>query len=713
MKIHIDSNSGFTKFLAVALIFAMLLTSIPFYAIALDDNNSILSEETYTEEEPIWEDDIPAQIETSPSDVYYETNDPAMPEDTTWTDDLSDQSEPSISDTNDENISSELSEDIYTEDTILVDDSPVQIEIPPSLTYDDSIFSVDSDYEYIPRAERTVDYIKPNDGKSKETIIEKIAFPDVPESWKKDYVSSAKQLEMYLSFVHETLYESETDIMLRSYLSKGYSLKQVMSAYGVSRALEINMDSLLTKKTTDSANNKNTDSYKLPDNLSKIDKRNYELLAEDLGVRADTLADYAAKNSRTFSDVEKLTYIAISYIYELSTLEPAKKITSDSGGSKGVSIDPSNDINIGAPYSYDYNTAENVNLNTGGLRYENVDYVLPGVNGLDLVIGRRYNSDNSNLFLNTYWLSNGGILGGSYADYYSYPQDVFGLGYGWSYMFSTIEVRDVTSILHLSDGRSFNFSTTASSPALQKHDLSDLDLRIASNAYNNGQISSYWTLTYKDGKREYFSANGKLIGIKDKYGNTIKFVNGTSNGYPSMTITDTLNRVTTISCTSVTSSHAVITVTLPNSLFFQYKILLNYETFPKGNGGYHYNYDYSAIAEYTDTTGATTYYGHTLRTGAFNYLSDETANNYFMSLRTVTYPTGVISEFYYESVRKIFGYAISYGAYENTIIPYLQTEYRINSREDKIGTNIYIQPPCTKVQGMKGRLKVVIQAKAS
>ena len=50
---------------------------------------------------------------------------------------------------------------------------------------------------------------------------------------------------------------------------------------------------------------------------------------------------------------------------------------------------------VGAPYSYDYSDAEKINLNSGAMLYETVDYTLPGKNGLDLVIGRRYSSEDA------------------------------------------------------------------------------------------------------------------------------------------------------------------------------------------------------------------------------------------------------------------------------------------------------------------------------
>ena len=53
---------------------------------------------------------------------------------------------------------------------------------------------------------------------------------------------------------------------------------------------------------------------------------------------------------------------------------------------------------VSSPYSYSSSDHERVAMNTGALTYESVDYVLPGINGLDLVIGHRYRSDDANVY---------------------------------------------------------------------------------------------------------------------------------------------------------------------------------------------------------------------------------------------------------------------------------------------------------------------------
>jgi hypothetical protein len=89
--------------------------------------------------------------------------------------------------------------------------------------------------------------------------------------------------------------------------------------------------------------------------------------------------------------MELITNMGQMYIVELNTLE--RPMTGGgSGGGAGIEED------IGAPSHYS-GTGEKVNLNTGALVYETVDYVLPGVNGLDLVIGRRYDLNKATLFL--------------------------------------------------------------------------------------------------------------------------------------------------------------------------------------------------------------------------------------------------------------------------------------------------------------------------
>ena len=206
-----------------------------------------------------------------------------------------------------------------------------------------------------------------------------------------------------------------------------------------------------------------------------------------------------------------------------------------------------------APFSYDYNGSERVNLNTGGLVHEQVDYVLPGINGLDLVIGRRYNSDAAGIYTPTAKFNGWNYY--SATDPNEYLNNTHGLGYGWSFMFSSIQDG---KYLHLSDGRSFEIEITTNSNSnsnLKDYTLTDIRLVTDSGTYSNGTVVSSHILHHKDGRKEYFSNDGKLIGLRDRFNNTIKFVNTTQNGLPHITITDTLDRTTTISGQTVSGGH--------------------------------------------------------------------------------------------------------------------------------------------------------------
>ena len=467
--------------------------------------------------------------------------------------------------------------------------------------------------------------------------------------------------------------------------------------------------------------------------------------------------------------MERLANAALAYVYELHTLE----LPGESGPAKsgGVQTPVVIEQEFSAPYNYDHNDTEKVNLSSGGLLYETVDYVLPGVNGLDLIIGRRYNSELANIYnpggyaeaycdiipiFNYYvytrvdlhiigageellyrvgpqhtetfgserlaqnfynnapsgyggiawyveeWM--GGIYGqwplyeyyikggvdaaviGFYYDYYvdyyttatpnNYLNDLYGLGHGWSFMFSSIEIGDDgSSALHLADGRSFGvyLPSVAGNANIYGNNLADLRLERASGAYSNGAVSSLYTLYYKDGRKEYFSSDGKLIGIQDRYGNTIKFVNDKYNTCPRITITDTLNRVTVISCSSYSSSSHTMKVTLPSSLILNYTVTHN-SGYPANGARY--------LTAYADPLNIVTNYAYTLNSGGFDVFNKTTngngsATNYFLNLTTITHPTGVQSVFTYGTVIKHLG------------DDGLQTLYRLTSRKDMVSNVAY------------------------
>jgi hypothetical protein len=402
------------------------------------------------------------------------------------------------------------------------------------------------------------------------------------------------QMGIYDTRLSERLRGSGTDTMFRGYLLAGYPFQQLLTAYGVSLVLETEMGELLAEVAADSNIHQLEDGLRQAPEpsetrqslngqrsalLTEADVLNYIMLADDLGIRADALLEYAVDNSLSFQEIEKLTNLAAMYLYESFVfeldieIEDNQSTTSSSPGGNEIYVP---ELNHGAPFSYDRNSSERVKLNTGGLVHESVDYVLPGINGLDLVIGRRYDSDAANigtatgqamhyvsysfkyvlyryefthrhvsngiqsvsnrlihknefptlqqaqLFSNMLNLSTVEILGVCYPiagglcvtytrtiveeingiNIYTikssdttpnnYFNEMYGLGHGWSFMFSSIQDGRT---LHLADGSSYEIMNHAAMGQLnlKEHTLEDLRLERVNGGYNNGTVSSAYT----------------------------------------------------------------------------------------------------------------------------------------------------------------------------------------------------------------------------
>ena len=134
---------------------------------------------------------------------------------------------------------------------------------------------------------------------------------------------------------------------------------------------------------------------------------------------------------------------------------------------------------------------------------------------------------------------------------YDYLVTEFGLGHGWRFAFSSIEnyiagYKDPIAgddrtqkkkRLILSDGRIFNLNGTEI-----ESELDDMTLSATGGNYPGAS----YTLTYADGKKEYFDSNGRNIAIVDRFGNTISLEYTISPATGSVTqikITDTLGNI--------------------------------------------------------------------------------------------------------------------------------------------------------------------------
>lgn len=210
---------------------------------------------------------------------------------------------------------------------------------------------------------------------------------------------------------------------------------------------------------------------------------------------------------------------------------------------------------------------ESISPQSGELSLIQTDYVLPGRNGLDLEIKRIYKSGVSNV-----QEMNVRYVNGAWVDYVqsdaktsSFYEDRYNLGTGTRFSFPSIEVRTNE------DGSSHRFLHTESGDVYRlkqsKMDgqriflpegqtVKDVVVRETSE-FNNGQSDgvSMFVMAGKDGKKTYFSDDGRILGIVDRYDNSIVFrYSALSYTIDATTIqkklissiTDTIGRVTTI-----------------------------------------------------------------------------------------------------------------------------------------------------------------------
>ena len=564
---------------------------------------------------------------------------------------------------------------------------------------------------------------------------------DLSEEERQDLLA---EVTLYRSLLRQELAGTALDQQLRGYLLHGYRCARVLGAYGVSQALGVAMLGLLESDSGRS----------WPTGLLTEEMQQIEEFAAEFGVSAVTVAAYVSENGLTAAGLDNIRQTAWRNLAELLRTQE---------GTGGDEEDPGSLYNetLGAPYASRNDERESVALNSGALIYQTEDYVLPGVNGLDLVIGRRYDSQSAGVYqpkisrdictrlayfvnfcIKNYiytpetgkvflgktehimgpfvsyaaaaafvaeWESKTTAPGsGSGTEYeivseYSaflyqgpaeatytrsdtksntYLNDLYGLGNGWSMLFSSVETVEVEAAewgvnldgtgpdpiqyLHCADGGVYEIDWDAEGAHLKDYPRTDRLLERDCHEFTVGTVSSQYRLTYQNGRQEYFDADGRLIGIRDRDGNTITLTHGTSNGYPHITIIDTLGREVVISGQSGDGGH-VMTAVLPDGMTLCYQVD-------------HLGSDRNAkaLAAYTDAADCTTHYSYTVAKAGFDVLGKtvSAAYNKFLNLTTITHPTQAQSVYTYAAVRRNLG---NWG---------LMEAYRVTAREDHEGDSV-------------------------
>ena len=222
-----------------------------------------------------------------------------------------------------------------------------------------------------------------------------------------------------------------------------------------------------------------------------------------------------------------------------------------------------------SPFTYFESNQVNVQLNTGNVQYETTDFVLPGRDGFDVTIARRYDSGCANLVDMAPYVINSMLLTGSIDN--SFYTRTYGLGHGWSFVLPSIETvqnlrwawrpyligtRSYDYILHLEDGR--NLQISRYSDRFEDYSLNDVCIITRSGTIRHpyvGDITKRYNIIieYKNGNKDYFQSSYEddgdrdiaypidftLVARQDKFGNTIFYDLRNSGG---MKIVDTWGR---------------------------------------------------------------------------------------------------------------------------------------------------------------------------
>jgi len=296
-----------------------------------------------------------------------------------------------------------------------------------------------------------------------------------------------------------------------------------------------------------------------------------------------------------------------------------------------------------APFVFNIANAESVALSSGTLQHTVTDFVLPGKNGFDLRVTRKYDS----LTANTVDADPNGNTARTVSRINEHNIKQYGLGFGWEFTFPSIEVIPAAHrtagveyplYLHLEDGRNYEIVGNT----LKEYTMTDITVQQTSGAVThplNGSLSQGYNISigYLNGNTDYFrqfnDASGgidcyRLAARKDRFGNTIFFTYSNGN----ISIVDTWGRTV-----ALVQSGDQLTWTLPDNSTVKYQT-------ENVLGG-------KKLTFAIDTLGRKTGYTYTQHNGNFRYYGtgwgDPGITMPYMLLTKITHPTDAATEYLY------------------------------------------------------------------
>ncbi|MGL5437830.1 MAG: RHS repeat-associated core domain-containing protein [Lachnospiraceae bacterium] len=342
------------------------------------------------------------------------------------------------------------------------------------------------------------------------------------------------------------------------------------------------------------------------------------------------------------------------------------------------------------PFSYLETSQVEVQLSSGDVQYEVTDFVLPGRDGFDVSIARRYHSGHANLVdMNPYFKNGYQLKTGSTDN--EYLKKRYGLGYGWSFVLPSIETVpylyyqysgtdyvDIKTgydyVLHLEDGRALKLYFKMRK--FHGYSLKDVSVDWSSSSktiphpYAAGTVQKYHVvITYKNGNKDYFQNFGwdgfdtskkmnlVLVARQDKFGNVIYYDLKQGGG---MTIIDSWGREIQLVKTDHTLTWNLPAANTGEVCRISYQMESGADDEGQSGGLYQpWNPGTTDDSELLRLTAVTNQVGYVTRysyydphdkkgTMIYGQSDSEGSTRKYMLLRDITYPDGALTHLEYE-----------------------------------------------------------------
>ena len=524
-------------------------------------------------------------------------------------------------------MSIDVIDDYYINDVNSYENFSENIENNTSLSYNSYDAQNADDYSYETVAQRC-------------SQILRISI-ETAEKMIRTYGSGETALyeaELYRSLI-ETFYTMDYSDVRGEYidmLAKGFGAQRVVYSGIVALVLGDDISDVVLKNEE---NSYDEDEY-------------VTLLAQQFFVSPEYTKSYIAKNSTTSESLYKVIMIALQKMYP------------DAFGVSTMSIDAPEESSAYPDSPFYTNISENEHISpvSGSLTYIMNLANIPGINGMDIDLSLRYDSDRSvvqgEFFASggsgytPIYDSNGNIIGGHgyyavaecYKPYDWDTKSPFMFGTGWRLNYDYIYRRDGILHLVLTDGREYKISGTSPEYTLSGYNSDSFSLTGSSN------VNETYILTFIDGTVERFDSDGVLTSITDRYGNRLSF-----------THTKISEPLDVIGETGVYTDR--LTITNDNTtVYIDYNLTHERIKLPDGSIirlKYAYRNNDYLLTTITDQTGQVTEFTYISELcGKLDYSIETTNNSYIYSfqklyynyLTSIVFPTSAKVEYEYLKV---------------------------------------------------------------